>query len=162
MSASQVHISIRPQDFSVGEEVQRLQCGHTDIGAVVTFSGLVRDLHEGSTVNALYLEHYPGMTERSLQEIIAAAQVRWPLQAVSVIHRIGRLEAGEQIVFVGVSSQHRTAAFAACEFIMDYLKTRAPFWKKSLQADGEHWVEAKSADEAAAARWHTETGNTDS
>jgi len=154
-----VHISICSQDFNVGEEVQRLQGGHTDTGAIVTFSGLVRDLHEGNAVNALYLEHYPGMTECSLQEIVAEAQARWPLQAVSVIHRIGRLEAGEQIVFVGVSSQHRSAAFAGCEFIMDFLKTRAPFWKKSLQSNGEHWVEAKSMDEAAAARWHTEGGN---
>lgn len=159
MSAPRIHISIRPQDFSVGEEVQRLQGGHTDTGAVVTFSGLVRDLHDGSTVVALYLEHYPGMTERSLQEIIAEAQTRWPLQAVSVIHRIGRLEAGAQIVFVGVSSQHRTAAFAACEFIMDFLKTRAPFWKKSLQADGEQWIDAKSSDEIAAARWNKESNS---
>jgi molybdopterin synthase catalytic subunit len=149
---TELHVSVREEDFLIDEEVRRLR-SQADTGAVVTFSGLVRELHGDSEVRALFLEHYPGMTERSLYEIMEQAAQRWPLQVATVIHRIGRLEAGEQIVFVGVASRHRHAAFAACEFIMDYLKTRAPFWKKSLQADGEHWVEAKAADTEAASRW---------
>lgn len=161
MPELQIHVSIQPGDFSIEDEVRRLRRSG-DTGAIVTFAGLVRDLQEGTAVQALVLEHYPGMTERSLLEIIGQAQARWPMQSVSVIHRTGRLEAGEQIVFVGVGSRHRSAAFAACEFIMDFLKTRAPFWKKSLQADGEHWVEARAEDVAAAGRWsRLDAGSTD-
>lgn len=153
-----LHVRVSEQDFRIDEEVQRLR-GLAGTGALVTFSGLVRELHGDKVVEALFLEHYPGMTERSLHEIIEQAAGRWSLQAVTVIHRIGRLEAGAQIVFVGVASRHRHAAFAACEFIMDYLKTRAPFWKKSLQADGAHWVDARESDAEAAERWREPDGN---
>lgn len=152
MAASGMKISIQHEDFSLDQEAALLRAGR-DTGAIATFTGLVRDSDGEQAVNALFLEHYPGMTERSLEGIVAQAQSRWPLLAVSVVHRIGLLRAGEQIVFVGVSSAHREAAFQACEFIMDYLKTRAPFWKKSMQADGDHWVEARSADARASARW---------
>lgn len=148
----QISISVREADFSLEEEAKRLRAGNST-GALVTFSGLVRDMHEGEEVEALFLEHYPGMTEASLQTIAAAATERWPLQAISIIHRIGTLQAGEQIVFVGVASGHRAAAFSACEFLMDYLKTQAPFWKKSRQAGKESWVEAKTSDAEAVQRW---------
>lgn len=154
MTATGMKISIQHEDFSLDQEATLLRAGR-DTGAIATFTGLVRDSEGKQSVNALFLEHYPGMTERSLEAIITQAQSRWPLLAVSVIHRIGLLRAGEQIVFVGVSSTHREAAFQACEFIMDYLKTRAPFWKKSMQADGDHWVEARSTDTTASARWQT-------
>jgi molybdopterin synthase catalytic subunit len=153
-----VFISVQQEDFSLEHEAGLLRGRSANTGALVTFTGLVRDIHEGAEVTALFLEHYPGMTETSLQEIVAQARARWPLQAITVIHRIGLLQAGAQIVFVGVTSAHRHAAFTACEFIMDYLKTRAPFWKKSMQADGEHWVEARSSDEAATGRWKTDLG----
>lgn len=146
-------IRVQQADFNIQHETEQLRSLSNNTGAVVTFTGLVRDLHEGVEVQALFLEHYPGMTERSLQAIAAEAQQRWPLLGITIIHRIGELVAGEQIVFVAVSSAHRQAAFSACEFIMDYLKTRAPFWKKCRQADGEHWVEAKESDTAASARW---------
>jgi molybdopterin synthase catalytic subunit len=149
----QPEIRIQETDFSLQEEADRLRAVATDIGALVTFTGLVRDFSEGSKVQGLFLEHYPGMTERSLQTIAAEAAQRWPLQAVTIIHRIGRLDAGAQIVFVGVASAHRQAAFEACDFLMDYLKTRAPFWKKSYSPDGEDWVEAKDSDFVAATRW---------
>lgn len=148
-----VKISVQNEDFSLQVEADALRAQSRGIGAVVTFSGLVRDLSEGADVRGLFLEHYPGMTEKSLQAIAGQAQARWPLLGITIIHRIGKLLAGEQIVFVGVSSAHRGAAFAACEFIMDYLKTQAPFWKKSLDADREHWVEAKASDDAATAKW---------
>jgi len=152
MSACKLNISVQFADFSLKHEAEALRLDNT-VGAIVTFSGLVRDMHDGQVVNGLFLEHYPGMTERSLHTIAAEAQERWPLLAITIIHRIGELKAGDQIVFVGVSSSHRSAAFAACEFIMDYLKTRAPFWKKSLQADGECWVDARESDTAASERW---------
>jgi molybdopterin synthase catalytic subunit len=110
-------------------------------------------MQDGQTIKALFLEHYPGMTEKSLKKILVEAQQRWPLLDVTVVHRIGELVPGEQIVFVGVSSSHRGAAFAACEFIMDFLKTRAPFWKKCRLANSEHWVEAKDSDHQASERW---------
>jgi molybdopterin synthase catalytic subunit len=146
-------ISIQHEDFSLQEEAALLRTAGKGIGALVTFTGLVRDQHDGLQVKGLELEHYPGMTERSLQAIVAEAAERWPLLGITVIHRIGVLLADEQIVFVGVSSAHRAAAFSACEFIMDYLKTQAPFWKKCLQEDQEFWVEAKASDESAASRW---------
>jgi molybdopterin synthase catalytic subunit len=123
-------IAIQTEDFDIGEESRLLRENSVNPGAIVTFSGLVRDLDEGREVKSLTLEHYPGMTESSLGKIVAQAGERWPLLDVTVIHRVGELKGGEQIVFVGVASLHRQAAFAACEFIMDYLKTRAPFWKK--------------------------------
>lgn len=139
-------------DFRVGDEYQWLaECD--DDGAVVTFTGKVRNHNLGDTVSGLTLEHYPGMTEKALAEIIVEARTRWPLQRVTVIHRVGELHAGEQIVFVGVSSSHRSAAFAGAEFIMDYLKTRAPFWKREATPKGGRWIEAKESDDNAANRW---------
>jgi len=122
-------------------------------GAIVTFSGLVRDLEGDKQVQSLVLEHYPGMTETSLEKIVQEASERWPVIDTTVIHRVGELKAAEQIVFVAVASLHRQAAFSACEFIMDYLKTRAPFWKKCRDENGENWVEAKDSDEQASLRW---------
>lgn len=147
-----INISVQEADFSLDEEAGKLRSG-TSTGALVTFSGLVRDMHDGTPVEGLFLEHYPGMTQKSLQTIAEEAGERWPLQSLRIIHRIGTLHAGEQIVFVGVASAHRAAAFNACEFLMDYLKTRAPFWKKCIQPDREFWVEAKESDDAAARRW---------
>lgn len=152
MSECLVRISVQFDDFSLEREAEALRLDN-GIGAVVTFSGLVRDMHGDDAVTGLFLEHYPGMTEKSLHAIATEAQERWPLRALTIIHRIGELKAGEQIVFVGVSSAHRSAAFAACEFVMDYLKTRAPFWKKSLNSNGACWVEAKDSDTAASERW---------
>jgi len=145
-------ISIQTDDFDVSAEYDALRSQHSS-GAIVTFCGLVRDLDHELSVDAIELEHYPGMTEKSLQEIISQAQKRWVIQAVKVIHRIGKLQANDQIVFVGVSSAHRKEAFAACEFIMDFLKTRAPFWKKQYEGNKTHWVEAKITDQDAAKRW---------
>lgn len=148
-----IDVRVQREDFSLQVESDTLRALSSNTGAVVTFSGLVRDLHDGVKVRALTLEHYPGMTEKSLQTIAQEAATRWPLQGLIIIHRIGELQATEQIVFVGVSSAHRQAAFSACEFVMDYLKTRAPFWKKCHAADGEYWVDAKDSDDSAAARW---------
>ncbi|KLN46659.1 molybdopterin guanine dinucleotide biosynthesis protein MoaE [Providencia rettgeri] len=146
------HIAVQTHNFSVGEQYQWLAECDSD-GAVVTFTGKVRNHNLGDTVAALTLEHYPGMTEKALANIIVEARERWPLQRVSVIHRIGTLQPGEEIVFVGVTSAHRNAAFQAAEFIMDYLKTKAPFWKKEMLPDNERWVEAKESDETSASRW---------
>ncbi|MDC1529215.1 molybdopterin synthase catalytic subunit MoaE [Gammaproteobacteria bacterium] len=146
-------ISIQQNDFDIAKETQLLRDSNSNTGAIVTFSGLVRDLDKERKVESLILEHYPGMTESSLEKIIAEAQSRWSVLDVTVIHRIGELHAGEQIVFVAVASLHRGEAFSACEFIMDFLKTRAPFWKKCRDENGESWVEAKATDEDASARW---------
>ena len=146
-------IKIQHEDFSLEQETNLLRSTGNNVGAIVTFSGLVRDMHESESVTGLFLEHYPGMTEQSLLAITNQALARWPLLGVTIIHRIGELQAGAQIVFVGVSSEHRSAAFSACEFLMDYLKTQAPFWKISLQTDGEHWVEAKETDLVSSKRW---------
>lgn len=146
-------ISIQHEDFDIAEETRLLRQQGNSTGAVVTFSGLVRDSDGERRVRSLTLEHYPGMTESSLEKIIAEASARWPVQDVTVIHRIGELAAGEQIVFVAVASAHRQAAFSACEFIMDYLKTRAPFWKKCRDDSGESWVDAKTSDTEAGNRW---------
>ncbi|WEM43276.1 molybdopterin synthase catalytic subunit MoaE [Photobacterium sp. DA100] len=145
-------ISVQFEDFSVAEEYSLLSQG-TDAGAVVTFIGKVRDFNQGDAVTGLSLEHYPGMTEKSLAEIVEQARERWPLLKTRVIHRVGDLELGDQIVFVGVTSAHRGAAFEACEFIMDYLKTRAPFWKKEQTPDESRWVDARETDTSAADRW---------
>ena len=142
-------ISVQEADFDVGAELAALSAGDDDAGAVASFVGLVR----GSEVAAMTLEHYPGMTEKALAAIVDEARGRWPLRAVRVIHRIGRLAPGERIVLVAVSSRHRQAAFAACEFIMDYLKTRAPFWKREETAAGSRWVDARDSDDTAAQRW---------
>lgn len=146
-------ILVQRADFSLGEEYERLATSH-DSGAIVTFVGKVRDFNQGDAVKGLSLEHYPGMTEKALVDIVNQARARWPLQECTLIHRIGDLLLGDQIVLVAVSSAHREAAFEACHFIMDFLKTRAPFWKKELTAEGiQRWVEAKQSDDAAAARW---------
>lgn len=148
-----VRVSVQPEDFSVERESERLRRGHSGVGAIAAFSGLVRDFDADKRVVSLFLEHYPGMTEKSLHRIALDAKARWPVLSVTIIHRVGELVPGDQIVFVGVSGQHRHAAFAACEFIMDYLKTRAPFWKKTRTEDGEYWVEAKQSDSDAAGKW---------
>ena len=146
-------ILVQRADFSLSEEYERLATRH-DSGAIVTFVGKVRDFNQGDAVKGLSLEHYPGMTEKALVDIVNQARARWPLQECTLIHRIGDLLLGDQIVLVAVSSAHREAAFEACHFIMDFLKTRAPFWKKELTAEGiQRWVEAKQSDDAAAARW---------
>ena len=148
-------ILVQRADFSLGEEYERLATRH-DTGAIVTFVGKVRDFNQGEQVLGLALEHYPGMTEKALADIVIQARTRWPLQECTLIHRIGELLLGDQIVLVAVSSAHRDAAFEACHFIMDFLKTRAPFWKKELTAEGaQRWVEAKESDNAAAARWQS-------
>lgn len=146
-------IRVGHASFSVADEHHWLAQDDTD-GAVVTFTGKVRTQRlDGQQVSALTLEHYPGMTEKSLTEIVHQAREYWAVQRVCVIHRTGELVAGDDIVFVGVSSTHRAAAFAAAEFIMDHLKTRAPFWKRETTAEGTHWVQAKKSDEQAARRW---------
>jgi molybdopterin synthase catalytic subunit len=143
-------ISVQEADFDVGVEIAALTAGGAEAGAVASFVGLVR---ADGRVNAMTLEHYPGMTEKALAEIVAEAQRRWQLLGVRVIHRVGRLLPGERIVLVVVASSHRGDAFAACEFIMDWLKTKAPFWKKEESPDGAHWVDARESDDEAAARW---------
>jgi len=148
-----VSISIQTQDFNLSDEVALLEQDNNIDGAVVTFTGRVRNKNEGLKVSGLYLEHYPGMTEKSLEKIINTAQQRWDIGRVTVIHRIGQLSIGEQIVFVGVTSMHRKDAFAAAEFIMDYLKVQAPFWKKELTEQGEKWLDAKSTDTNKAQQW---------
>jgi len=146
-------VSVQEADFDIGHETETLSRGDAGAGAVATFVGLVRRDHAGSEVGAMTLEHYPGMTEQSLQDIVAQAKTRWSVRGVRVIHRIGRLLPGDRIVFVGVSSAHRGEAFAACEYIMDYLKTQAPFWKKEETPEGARWVDARESDDQAALRW---------
>ena len=147
-------IRVQREDFDVGAELSQLTAGRTDIGGVATFIGLVRDVAGGAAIGAMTLEHYPGMTERKLAEIEAEAQRRWPLQATLIIHRYGRLEPGDRIVLVVTASAHRAAALEACHFLIDWLKTKAPFWKLEETGGGEaRWVDARSADDAAAERW---------
>ncbi|MCC6532525.1 MAG: molybdopterin synthase catalytic subunit MoaE [Burkholderiales bacterium] len=148
-------MSVRVQtgDFDVGAEIARLRQANPRIGAVASFVGVVRDLNEGRSVAVMELECYPGMTERSIEKIVAEAKSRWDIFDALVVHRIGTLRPADQIVLVVVTSAHRGDAFAACEFLMDYLKTRAPFWKKEHLPEGTRWVDARSSDDAAAARW---------
>ena len=146
-------VRIQEQDFDVSSELATLRAGDTRVGAVATFTGLVRDLNDAAQVSTLTLEHYPGMTEKALAQIVGDAKQRWDIYDALVIHRVGPLKPGDQIVFVAVTSAHRGESFAACQFIMDYLKTRAPFWKKEQTPEGERWVEARASDEDAAARW---------
>ncbi|MCD6734889.1 MAG: molybdopterin synthase catalytic subunit MoaE [Burkholderiaceae bacterium] len=146
-------VRVQQHDFDVGAEIAALRAGNLNVGAVATFVGTVRDLNEGAGVSAMTLEHYPGMTERALEDICAQARTRWNIHDALVIHRYGDLAPGDQIVLVVVTSAHRGEAFAACEFIMDYLKTQAPFWKKERTPHGERWVEAREIDDEAAARW---------
>lgn len=146
-------VRVQQQDFDVGAEVAAMRAGNPRIGAIASFIGTVRDLNEGAGIAAMTLEHYPGMTERALEEIRAKALERWNIFDALIVHRHGELCPGDQIVLVIVTSSHRGEAFAACEFIMDYLKTEAPFWKKERTPHGEHWVEARESDDEAAARW---------
>lgn len=146
-------ISIQTSDFSLADEVALLEQDNVIDGAVVTFTGRVRNHNNGMDVSGLTLEHYPGMTEKSLAKIIDTAKTRWNIGQVKVIHRIGELNIGEQIVFVGVTSKHRHDAFAANEFIMDFLKVKAPFWKKERTEQGEAWLDAKTTDDAKAQKW---------
>jgi molybdopterin synthase catalytic subunit len=145
-------IRVQTEDFDVGVELVRLR-GNRAVGAIASFVGLVRDVNESAAVGELTLEHYPGMTEKALEDIVAQANRRWQLFDVIVIHRVGTMKPTDQIVFVAVASAHRGEAFAACEFIMDYLKTKAPFWKKEQTPQGGRWVEARESDDAAAQRW---------
>ena len=146
-------VRIQTADFDLSTEIAALRSGDLQVGAIVSFVGTVRDMNEGSQVNSMELEHYAGMTEKALADIIVEAKSRWSIHEALVIHRIGKMLPGEQIVLVAVTGQHRGEAFAACEFIMDYLKTAAPFWKKEATPTGEHWVDARSTDDEAMARW---------
>ena len=146
-------IKIQENDFDISAEIATLRKGDPRVGAVVSFLGTVRDMNDGSQVKGMTLEHYPGMTEKALQEILDQAKARWDIYNTLVIHRVGPLMPEDQIVLVAVTSAHRGEAFAACEFIMDYLKTAAPFWKKEDTPDGARWVDARVTDEAAMARW---------
>jgi molybdopterin synthase catalytic subunit len=146
-------IRIQEKDFDVSAEIAALRKGDPRVGAVVTFLGTVRDMNDGSSVKGMTLEHYPGMTEKALQEILDQAKSRWDLYQTLVIHRVGLLLPEDQIVMVAVTSAHRGEAFAACEFIMDYLKTAAPFWKKEDTPEGGRWVDARVTDETAMSRW---------
>ena len=149
-------IRVQREDFDIGAELDRLARGRTGIGGIASFVGLVRDIAGGEQVGAMTLEHYPGMTERQLAEIEAEACRRWPLDAVLIVHRYGRLEPGERIVLVATASAHREAAFASCHFLVDWLKTKAPFWKLEETPEGARWVDAKASDDAAAQRWIAE------
>jgi molybdopterin synthase catalytic subunit len=149
-------IRVQREDFDVGAEIAALQRGRTGIGGLAAFVGLVRDTAGGSGIRAMTLEHYPGMTERALEAIEAEAMKRWPLEAALIVHRYGRLEPGERIVLVVTASAHRAAAFESCEFLVDWLKTKAPFWKLEETQDGARWVEAQASDDDAAKRWSAE------
>jgi molybdopterin synthase catalytic subunit len=146
-------IRVQYKSFDIGQLTADLHARNPRVGAVVTFIGYVRDLNIGQPVNELFLEHYPGMTEKSLEQIADEARERWPLLGVEIVHRVGALSVCEPIVFVGVSSKHRHMAFEACAFIMDVLKTRAPFWKRETTPEGAHWVQARDCDQNAALRW---------
>lgn len=147
-------VRVQIEDFDIGFELKQLRLARQDIGAVVSFVGQVRDINEGDAITTLTLEHYPGMTEKSLENIISQAKTRWDIVDALIIHRVGTLQPLDQIVLVAVSSAHRGDAFNACEFMMDYLKTKAPFWKKEVTPQGERWLEAKQADDDASARWN--------
>ena len=146
-------VRVQEADFDTGKELEALTRGRRDVGAVASFVGIVRDANDGTRVSAMTLEHYPGMTEKALESICAEAHARWDLTDTLVIHRVGPLRPGDRIVLVGVASAHRGDAFAACEFIIDFLKTRAPFWKREDTPDGSRWVEARPSDDNAAEKW---------
>lgn len=151
-------IRVQAEDFDPGAEIERLVAGRHDIGGVVSFTGLVRDLAGDARIGAMTLEHYPGMTEKQLQAIEEEAARRWPLAASLIVHRYGRLEPGDRIVLVVTASPHRDAAFDACRFLIDWLKTKAPFWKLEETAGGGQWVKAQASDDRAAARWAQSAG----
>ena len=146
-------VRVQSEDFDIAREIAALRAGDARVGAVAAFIGLVRDINDAAAVSTLTLEHYPGMTEKALSGIVDEAKSRWRIYEARVIHRVGELKPTDQIVLVIVTSAHRGDAFAACEFIMDYLKTRAPFWKKERTPAGERWVEARASDDEKAARW---------
>jgi molybdopterin synthase catalytic subunit len=153
-------IRVQTEDFDFGHEIANLRLANPAIGAVVSFLGTVRDINAGAAVSGMELEHYPGMTERALEDIVRQAKLRWQIVDALVIHRVGPLKPLEQIVLVAVASQHRGEAFAACEFIIDYLKMQAPFWKKEQTADGARWVDARDSDDAALKKWDKCGGST--
>ena len=146
-------VSVQTADFDVGREIAALRGSDARVGAVAVFVGTVRDVNADASVSTMALEHYPGMTEKALAAIEDEARARWSLHGVRIVHRVGELRPTDQIVLVAVTGAHRGEAFAACEFIMDYLKTRAPFWKKELTPQGSRWVDARESDDVAAARW---------
>ena len=146
-------VRVQTEDFDVSQEMLVLRQKNPKVGAVASFVGVVRDLNDGDEVSALTLEHYPGMTERSLEEIVSEAKSRWNIYDALIIHRVGTLLPLDQIVIVLVTSAHRGESFKACEFLMDYLKTRAPFWKKEQSSSGERWIDARTSDSVAAMRW---------
>jgi len=148
-----VPVRVQAEDFEVGNELAALRRGNAAIGAIASFVGLVRDMNEGGSVSEMTLEHYPGMTEKALEAIVTDAKARWDIIEVLIVHRVGVLRPTDQIVLVVVAGAHRGEAFAACEFVMDYLKTRAPFWKKERTPAGSRWVEARESDDTAAERW---------
>ena len=152
-------VAIQTQDFDVSREVQALRSGKADVGAVCVFVGTVRDRNDGDDVSTLELEHYPGMTEKSIERMINEAQQRFEMISAKVIHRVGILSPLDQIVLVAVTSAHRGQSFQACEFLMDYLKTQAPFWKKETGPNGSHWVDARISDDQALARWGIQKKN---
>ena len=147
-------IAVQEEKFDAGEEYRRLLDLSREVGAVAMFVGSVRDVNEGDAVKSLWLEHYPGMTEQEISRIISEAETRWPLLGVTVIHRVGQLQPGDEIVFAGVAGRHRADAFAACEYVMDFLKTRATFWKKELTPEGERWLTTRQSDLNAAQAWN--------
>lgn len=147
------HIVVQEAPFDVAEEYTRLKTANLKVGAVATFVGAVRDLNEGVEIAGLHLEHYPGMTEKEIDRIIEEAEERWDVIAATVIHRVGDLSPGDDIVYAGIASQHRSDAFAACEFVMDFLKTRATFWKKETTTDGDRWLTTRQSDVDAAEAW---------
>lgn len=146
-------IRVQEQDFDVGRELEDLSRGNHAVGGLCAFVGLVRDMAGAQQIGAMTLEHYPGMTEKELERIEAEAHARWPLERTLIVHRYGRLEPGDRIVLVAAASAHREAAFEACHFLIDFLKTRAPFWKKEDTPDGGQWVDARDSDDAATQRW---------
>ncbi|MBS4019683.1 MAG: molybdopterin synthase catalytic subunit MoaE [Dechloromonas sp.] len=148
-----MNVRVQQADFDIGAELAALRAADPRVGALASFLGLVRDINDGASVSEMTLEHYPGMTEKALEEIVVEAKSRWDIYDALVIHRVGPLKPCDQIVLVAVTSAHRGEAFAACEFIMDYLKTKAPFWKKEATPDGGRWVDARETDDSAAARW---------
>ena len=155
---TRVLVTVQEADFDIGDLQAWLLSGIAEEGAIATFTGYVRVDKDAGANQCMQLEHYPGMTQSSIEAIVAQAAQRWPVLAARVVHRVGRLHPGEQIVWVGVSSAHRAAAFSACEFIMDYLKAEAPLWKKEIDDAGEHWVEAKETDTERAQRWSGSEG----